>query len=146
MSAGEIGQAGWLRPTKGSHGINGTLIKDPAVLNKAPLYRCYRVTRYRILSESGDAFLPSAPSLASSGRTGAARRGAPEDRVLPGTGSTSERNTKYETRKLAGRKTSRNERGIPRERDGPRDSVDFHRRYRDSAKMAQGHGERIGGE
>jgi hypothetical protein len=62
MSADEIGQAIY-SVREGSHEINRTLIKDPAVLNKAPLYRCYRVTRYRILSEFEDAFLLSSRSL-----------------------------------------------------------------------------------
>lgn len=62
MSASEIGQAIY-SVREGSHGINRTLIKDPAVLNKAPLYRCYRVTRYRILSELEDAFLLSSRIL-----------------------------------------------------------------------------------
>lgn len=62
MSTGEIGQT-ICSVREGSHGINRTLIKIPAVLNKGLLCRCYLVTRYRILSESGDAFLPSSSFL-----------------------------------------------------------------------------------
>lgn len=78
MSVSEMGQA-ICSGSEGSHGINKTLIKDPAVLNKAPLYRCYRVTRHRILSESEGAFLPSARSHHAR-RTGKSRQ--LEDRVI----------------------------------------------------------------